>query len=60
VRFEWYKLESGSGSIGRVVSRKKVAVAVVAVGGSGVTSGSGWVAVGPNDSGDQGGSNGVS
>jgi hypothetical protein len=44
-RFEWYKLESGSGSIGRVVSRTK--------------SGSGRVAVVPNDSQDQGGSNGT-
>jgi hypothetical protein len=27
-RFEWYKLQRGSGSIGRVVSGEKVAVAV--------------------------------
>jgi hypothetical protein len=36
-----------------------VAVARVAVCGSGVGGGSGWVAVGPVDAQDQGGSNGT-
>jgi hypothetical protein len=66
VRFEWYQLQCGSGSIGRVVVDcnhcqfliQKI-VGAEQTSGSGTTSGSGQVAMGSFERGDPCSSNGA-
>jgi hypothetical protein len=57
VRFEWYVIEGGSGSIGRVVIKNKQ-MGVESDKNKKSGSGSGRVAVVPLDRGGQRGSNG--